>query len=202
MSLHLTKKAIFTSLSRNALPVVEGIKLNQEQQHLHQYTPAGVIIPLIEEETHYDVLFTERTHDLKNHPGQISFPGGKAEELDENLLATALRETEEEVGISPQLFNIIGSLPPMPSIAGFLVTPFIGILVQPCILKIDTREVAATFTVPLNYLVDPTNTRTQVITRNNEEYEIYVIQYENYRIWGLTAKILVEVGNLILKNKK
>lgn len=201
MSLHLTKKSIFTHLSQNALPAAEGMRLNQEECLLHPHTPAGVIIPLIEEETGYDVLFTERTHHLKNHPGQISFPGGKAEENDKDLLDTALRETEEEVGISPKLFNIIGSLQPMPSIAGFLVTPFIGILTQPCILKIDTREVAATFTVPLDYLFDPINLKTQWITRNNTKHEVYVIQYENYRIWGLTAKILVELSDLVLRGK-
>jgi len=201
MSIRLSKKRIFTCLNNHALSVEEGLALNKQQLQFNNYTPAGVIIPLIEHETNYEVLFTERTHNLKNHPGQISFPGGKAEENDKNLLMTALRETEEEVGLALNLFNIIGSLEPLPSIAGFLVTPFIGILAPPCILKIDTQEVAATFTVPLNYLIDPANRRLQIISRNDQDYEVYVIEYENHRIWGLTARILVNLSQLIIEKK-
>ncbi len=157
-------------------------------------TPAAVLIPIIDDEHELLVLFTQRTEQLSNHAGQISFPGGKMEAIDQSLEETALRETAEEIGLAPNAIKLLGTCNPAGSSTGFLVTPFVGIITPPLQLKIDPREVASVFTAPLNFVLDPVHQQQQVIAYKGQQRNIMVIQYGEHRIWGLTAAILVNFG--------
>lgn len=165
-------------------------------------TPAAVLIPIIDDPQGLMVLFTERTENLKNHPGQISFPGGRLEICDQNLKDTALRETSEEIGLSQKQITILGSLPPVISIAGFWVKPFIGLVNPPLKLKLDLAEVAGIFTTPLDFLLDCNNQREEIISFRGKNRRIYVIDYEGHRIWGMTAQIVVELREKLILSQK
>lgn len=163
----------------------------------NQSSPAAVLVPIIVEPTELLVLFTQRNSQLKNHPGQISFPGGKMEATDTDLQTTALRECFEEVGLAVQQTQVIGQLPSLESSTGFLVTPFIGLITPPLELKIDPLEVAEIFTAPLNYLLDPRHHSHELFLHAGKQIPITVINYQEHIIWGLTAKIIVELAEIL-----
>jgi 8-oxo-dGTP pyrophosphatase MutT (NUDIX family) len=167
----------------------------------HQLRPSAVLIPLIERHDELSVLLTERATNLKHHPGQVSFPGGRMEAGDADLRTTALRETEEEVGIPPDMVEVAGYLAPMPTISGYAVTPIVG-LVRPDIrLRLDPLEVAQAFEVPLGFLMRDDN--QQSLTRHFEGIEIPLIEfrYGPRRIWGATAAMIVSLQKILMKNK-
>ena len=176
--------------------IMPGRKLFNNSHNL----PAAVLVPIIEEPNELLVLFTQRNLQLKNHAGQISFPGGKMEAVDKNLQETALRECFEEVGLTVDQTQVIGQLPTLESSTGFLVTPFIGVITPPLELKIDPLEVEEIFTVPLSYLLDIHNHHHELFTFAGKQIPITVINYQEHRIWGLTAKIIVELALILLKN--
>jgi 8-oxo-dGTP pyrophosphatase MutT (NUDIX family) len=172
---------------------------NVEANSIAKLIPAAVLVPIIDEPGELLVLLTQRTLELKNHAGQISFPGGRKEQIDHSLKETALRETYEETGIKPEQINMIGNLPPVESRTGFLVMPFIGLITPPLELKIDPLEVAAVFTAPLDFLLDPNNQKQEIFIHQGKQMPLYSIQFQEHKIWGLTAKILVEMGKILLK---
>jgi 8-oxo-dGTP pyrophosphatase MutT (NUDIX family) len=154
--------------------------------------PAAVLIPLI---THAQLtmLFTQRAPELRNHAGQISFPGGRIEARDGSARAAALREVHEEIGLEERFVEVIGYLPDHLVITGFRVTPLVA-LVQPGFeLRVDAREVQDTFEVPVGYLFDPANhhyqRRRSAFT--GEEVEFCDIRYGERTIWGATAGMLM-----------
>ncbi|MDU0354664.1 CoA pyrophosphatase [Paraglaciecola aquimarina] len=149
--------------------------------------PAAVLIPIIQHQDRLTVLFTLRAKHLKHHGGQISFPGGKQEPTDNSLVHTALRETEEEVGIDATRIKVIGNLPLYRTTSQFEVTPYIGFIEHPVDLRLDTNEVDSTFEVPLTYLLDPKNHLTHWVKRNNIQHPVYFIPWQQYNIWGATA---------------
>jgi 8-oxo-dGTP pyrophosphatase MutT (NUDIX family) len=121
-------------------------------------TPAAVLIPLIDRgDAEISVLLTQRSAALNTHAGQVSFPGGRMEPGDADIATTALRETEEEVGIAQDGVSVIGYLEPMPTITGYAVTPVVGLIESGYELAIDTTEVEYVFEVPLPYLLEPGN---------------------------------------------
>jgi 8-oxo-dGTP pyrophosphatase MutT (NUDIX family) len=158
---------------------------------------AGVLIPIVERASDLSVLFTERSPDLKHHAGQISFPGGRMEPGDLDIRWTALRETQEEIGIAPDRIEVIGSLEPLPTITGYVVTPVVGLVTGDLRLKIDPIEVAGVFEVPLEFLLDERNQRHS--TRDFEGVQVPVLEYqfESYRIWGATASMVRSLSNLL-----
>ncbi|MEQ8206706.1 MAG: CoA pyrophosphatase, partial [Woeseia sp.] len=119
--------------------------------------PSAVLIPIVERREGLTVLLTERAAHLKHHPGQISFPGGRMELSDRDLRETALRETQEEIGVGPEQVAVAGYLTPLPTVSGYAVTPIVGLVDANVVLRIDQREVAAAFEVPLEFLLDSTN---------------------------------------------
>ena len=114
-----------------------------------------MLVPLVNRPSGLQVLLTQRTAHLTDHAGQISFPGGRAEETDASLAATALRETEEEVGLPASAVTVLGSLPHYETVTGYRVTPVVGWVEPPFALKPDPFEVADVFEVPLDFLLDP-----------------------------------------------
>jgi len=158
----------------------------------HQKKAAAVLIPLVITDHQIQILFTKRTQHLHHHPGQVSFPGGRLEPSDKHLLATALRETEEEIGVSEAKIQICGKLENMDTISGigFSIMPFVGVMHGPLQLKLDSFEVDEVFQVPIEFLMDHSNFQLKSAKLRGEHREFYLIKYQNYTIWGATAAIL------------
>lgn len=160
--------------------------------------PAGVLIPIFEHPGGLSVLLTQRSADLKNHAGQVSFPGGRMESADADIVETALRETYEEVGIRPDQVAIAGYLDPMLTVTGYAVTPIVG-LVQPAIsLTLDRSEVEQAFEVPLSFLLDEGNQRLSEREIHGVTVQIVEFHYSSQRIWGATANILVVLRDILI----
>ena len=160
-------------------------------------TPAAVLIPLIAHADALSVLFTQRTAHLKNHSGQVSFPGGRAEPGDASAEFTALRETEEEIGLAMQRVEVLARLPDYRTRTGFRVTPVIGLVAPPLELVPDPREVAEVFEVPLAFLMEERNRQRRTREFQGRPVGYYVFEYGERVIWGATAGILVNLNRML-----
>lgn len=158
---------------------------------------AAVLIPLVTRPDGITVLLTRRTSNLAAHAGQISFPGGRLEPQDHDARDAALRETEEEIGVSRTHIQLLGALEEYGTVTGFRVTPIVGIVTPPVALAPDPTEVAEIFEVPLAFILDPVNRRHAVEKRDGIERDIYEILFQDYRIWGFTARLLVRLASVI-----
>jgi 8-oxo-dGTP pyrophosphatase MutT (NUDIX family) len=152
-------------------------------------TPAAVLVPVIDRHE-ASVLLTRRTAHLPHHAGQIAFPGGKIAPTDSSINAAALRETEEETGISPAHIELVGELASHETGTGFLIHPVVGILTPPFEICPCANEVDEVFEVPLSFLMDPAHYRREAVRWRGQDKMFYVIDYDHYRIWGATAYIL------------
>ena len=152
---------------------------------------AAVLVPMVLRDQGLTVLLTKRTDHLHDHAGQISFPGGRVEDHDEDPIATALRETHEETGLAAQHIDVIGTLPRYFTGTGFAITPVTG-LVQPGFsLSPDTFEVAEVFEVPLSFLTNPSNYRVhRADLPDGRVRQYYSVPWQHHFIWGATAGML------------
>ena len=164
--------------------------MDREAVKTENLIEAAVLVPIVERNDGLKVILTKRSNNLKQHPGQISFPGGKSEKIDKSLVATALRETKEEIGISKKNVEILGQLPKHVTITGFKITPFIGRIRMGFSTEIQTSEVSEIFEVPLSYLSNPKNFRVESVKWKGKKRFFYSIPYGPYYIWGATARIL------------
>jgi 8-oxo-dGTP pyrophosphatase MutT (NUDIX family) len=160
-------------------------------------TPAAVLVPLVERPEGVTVLLTQRTAHLNSHAGQVSFPGGKTESYDENAEDTALRETEEEIGLPREHVELIGRLGTRTTGSGFHVTPVVGLIRPPVEFRPDPGEVETIFEVPLPFVLDPANHKIEIRIIEGLERQFYVMPYDNFYIWGLTARLLVALRNTL-----
>jgi len=160
-------------------------------------TPAAVLIPLIAHTDALSVLFTQRTAHLKNHSGQVSFPGGRAEPGDASAEFTALRETEEEIGLAMQRVEVLARLPDYRTRTGFRVTPVLGLVAPPLELAPDPREVAEVFEVPLAFFMEERNRQHRTREFQGRQVGYYVFEYGERVIWGATAGILVNLNRML-----
>ena len=175
-------------------------KVEEKIENLDEHrTKAAVLIPLFLRNSSWNVLFTRRSQTVQDHKGQVSFPGGAFEWLDKDLEATALRETEEEIGISPEQIKILGRMNPFPSISNYLITPVVGLLEYPYKIKISVEEVDKVFTIPLNWLADKRNYEERDYLRSNNSIEkvLFYKEYEGELVWGITARILTRLLNVL-----
>ena len=154
---------------------------------------AAVLVPIMVRQSGTTVLFTRRATHLNKHAGQISFPGGRADECDCTPVDTALRETWEEVGIERDNVQVAGALDAYLTITGFAVTPIVGVVRPPKRLVCDPAEVEEAFEVPLDFLMEPTNHRVHTGFHNGAERRWHAIPYEDKYIWGATAGILMDL---------
>jgi 8-oxo-dGTP pyrophosphatase MutT (NUDIX family) len=154
-------------------------------------TAASVLVPLVARESGVSVLFTQRTAHLKDHPGQISFPGGRVEEEDASPAATALREAHEEIGLASTAIEVLGCLPEHATSTGFLVTPVVGIVTPPFELSLHADEVAQAFEVPLAFLMNAANHEPHSWTRDGVVRHAIALRYDEHFIWGATAAIVM-----------
>jgi len=161
--------------------------LNAGMEPLLPLKPAAVLVPLIARPGELTVLFTQRTSHLAHHPGQVSFPGGHIEPQDGGPRETALRETEEEVGLHRRHVEIIGRLDTYITRTGFLVIPVVGIVEPPFTLKPDPHEVAEIFEVPLGFLLDRDNHQRCSVEFEGATRYFWAMPYGGHFIWGATA---------------
>lgn len=152
--------------------------------------PAAVLVPVIPRDRGFEFLLTKRTEDVETHKGQISFPGGMADEGDRSPAATALRETEEELGIPPSLIEVIGVLDDLPTPTGFVITPVVGLLKTLPPLAPNPAEVAEAFTVPWEVFLDPANARMEIREFRGGRREIWFYDTGGHVVWGATAMII------------
>ncbi len=160
-------------------------------------TPAAVLIGIVERPQEPAVLLTQRTDHLRDHAGQISFPGGRIEADDASTAAAALREAEEEIGLEPARVEVLGELAPYDTVTGFRIHPVVGWIMPPFELRLDRYEVADAFEVPLHFVVDPLNHRRHSHRRGALTRGYYVLPWQGRFIWGATAGILVNFASLL-----
>lgn len=153
-------------------------------------TPAAVLFPIVLRDHGQTVLLTQRTAHLRDHAGQISFPGGRVEAEDASPLHTALRETEEEIGLSREHVEILGYLPEYRTGTGFRVTPVVALVKPSFELALDSFEVAEAFEVPLAFLLDPSNHQRHSLHYRGALRQFFAMPYGDYFIWGATAGMI------------
>lgn len=151
---------------------------------------AAVLVPLAYKAGEWHVVVTRRTETVEHHKGQISFPGGACDPGDEGLLATALRETFEEIGVPPEQVEVLGVLDDFPTITGFVVTPFVGVIPHPFPYRTNAHEVAQVVEVPLSFLRDPAHLRVEQWDYQGQSYDVLFWDYGPHVIWGATARVL------------
>jgi 8-oxo-dGTP pyrophosphatase MutT (NUDIX family) len=159
-------------------------------------TPAAVLLPLIFRAEPM-VLLTQRTDTLSRHPGQVAFPGGRADPEDISLVETALRETQEETGIEPAFVTVAGFLDAYETGTGYAILPVVGILSDGFALAPQVTEVARIFEVPLSFLLDPANRRKESREFMGTQRSYYSYTFDGHYIWGATAAMLINFGERI-----
>ena len=169
------------------------------------FRASAILIPFFHHEGEDSVVFTKRSDRVKHHQRQMSFPGGVYEEHDENLLQTALREAQEEIGLKPEDVEILGQLSDLPTITQFVITPFVGWIPYPYEWKTDPNEVDEVIAVPFSFFCDHHNCKTQSFEYAGSQYTSPLFNYsppnaknkDPYPIWGATARILLELVALL-----
>ncbi|WP_394662599.1 CoA pyrophosphatase [uncultured Sphingomonas sp.] len=156
-------------------------------------TLAAVLVP-VTDRAEPGVILTQRTESLRNHAGQVAFPGGRADPGDVDLVATALREAEEEIGLSPRAVTVVGLADRYRTVTGFEVTPVLGVIPPDLILTPAEAEVAALFEVPLSFLLDPAHHHRVSAPWRGQTRHFYEIIWNDRRIWGATAAMIVNLS--------
>jgi 8-oxo-dGTP pyrophosphatase MutT (NUDIX family) len=161
-------------------------------------TASAVLVPIVDHQSGLTVLMTRRAANLRRHAGQISFPGGRVEPSDAGLLEAALRETEEEIGLGREHVTFVGYLEPHLVLTGFWIAPVVGFVQPGFNLQLDPREVASTFEVPLDHILDLTNHQSRERMIGTTTVRVHDIPYGEDNIWGATAGILLSLYRLLL----
>jgi 8-oxo-dGTP pyrophosphatase MutT (NUDIX family) len=157
--------------------------------------PSAVLVPLFLQEQKLHVLFTQRAQTVTHHRGQISFPGGAHESVDESFLATALRETQEEIGLEPMQVEVLGELQPRQTITGFLIQSFVGLIPYPYPFRVNDQEVARLITLPLPELLSHERWSLGPYAWRGKRTMVYYCRYNDITVWGATARILLDLLN-------
>lgn len=166
-----------------------------------QPASAAVLVPLVQRDTGLQLLLTRRTDHLRDHAGQISFPGGRVEPEDDGPVATALRETEEEIGLPRRYVEVIGQLPIYATVTAYQVTPVVALVEPGFELQLDAGEVAEAFEVPLNFLMTPAHHEHRRVDFDSGERRFVAMPWQaegrEYFIWGATAAMLRNLYRLL-----
>ena len=195
--LPLTRGVIVERLARPAPPPDP---LDQHRVALPdgvRVTHAAVLVLLIDHSDTVNVLFTQRTEHLDDHASQISFPGGRVEPSDTDREDTALRETEEEIGLRRSAIAVLGRLPEYEIPSGFRITPIVGWVQPPLDLKTDPFEVASVFEAPLEHFLDPANYQRRQYHFRGRHRHYMAVPYRGRYIWGATAGMLYSLCRML-----
>lgn len=179
-----------SGLPVSALPVDSDFSLSGIVPRPETWRPASVLVPLVDRGPGVTVLLTQRTEDMPSHAGQVAFPGGRRQAEDVDAIATALRETEEEVGLARSFVDIVGPYDLYRTGTGYEITPIVGIVTPGFTTRADPREVAAVFEVPLEHFLDERNHRIDSRQYQGRERRYYAMPYGERYIWGATAGML------------
>lgn len=171
-------------------PLGSDFSLNGVVPVPENWRPAAVLVPLVRRESGMTVLLTQRTDDMPSHAGQIAFPGGRQQAEDADAVATALRETEEEVGLARSFVEVIGPVDLYRTGTGYEITPIVGIVTPGFTTRADPREVADVFEVPLAHFLDERNHRIDSRVWQGRERRYYAMPFGERYIWGATAGML------------
>ena len=180
--------------------------LTQVQQRLHDYSPrvidvplpkAAVLIPVTNHPTP-ELILTRRASHMSTHSGEVAFPGGKQDDTDNSLTETALRESQEEIGLMPEQVQVIGQTGTVISRFGIEVTPIVGIVEASAELTANAAELDRIFRVPVHFFLDKANLEYDSWKDQGQIYAMPRFQYQEYKIWGLTAMMLAEFLNITL----
>jgi 8-oxo-dGTP pyrophosphatase MutT (NUDIX family) len=163
---------------------------------------AAVLIPVFKKEGEYHLLVTRRTDRVEHHKGQISFPGGRRDPEDADLLATALREAEEEIGIRKEDVRILGELDDICTVSDFCVAPFVGLIPYPYPFRPNPHEIEEMIEVPLSVLLDPARARREFREHGGLTWPVYFYEHGRHTIWGATASILKQLLDLLPEDEK
>lgn len=161
------------------------------------YPEAGVLVPVTDDRCHPEIVFTLRSANLNTHRGQVSFPGGKRDREDVSLADTALREAHEEIGLAPELVQVVAPLSQVMSRHGILVTPYVGVIPESAPLTPNPAEIESIFRVPIEFFLEDRRERTDAIPFMNHTFYVPCYRWERYQIWGLSAVVLVDFLNAV-----
>ena len=173
------------------------LPLNNRLNNQSNLIPSAVLIPLVERKGQLFILLTQRSASLRHHPSQVSFPGGKVDQQELSVRHTALRETDEELGISADQISIFGQFPSHHTITGFKVTPFIGFVDPNYQATINLAEVTTLFELPLSELMNNPQHFSINIKRENIEHQVFFKPTRGWPIWGITAAILEQLKGVL-----
>lgn len=196
MSLAETLRAALEEGHRRSPILLPGDVLEQEELTLG-ITPAAVLVAVVDRPSP-TVILTVRPETMRQHPGQVSFPGGRIDPGDDGPVAAALREAEEEIGLPPAAVEVIGVADRYRTITGFEVTPVIGIVPPGLSLTAHPREVADVFEAPLDFLLDPANQLQREAMFRGRMRTYYEIPYQGRQIWGATAAMIVNLSRRLV----
>jgi len=171
----------------------------------HNLIHAGVLVPLFMQKGEMRVVLTQRTEEVEQHKGQVSFPGGTMDSIDATLIDTALREAGEEIGLARNAVEVLGMLNDFRTPSGFCITPVVGFLPSAPSFVLNKTEVSEIFDVPLSFFVDPCNERVDQYEFSGKTKNIYFYSYGKYEIWGATAEMLrtfLQALDTEIKHKK
>lgn len=191
----LTPEAIARLIA--ARPVGKARRIEPQPPQHRPVVPAAVLVPLVARSDGVTIMLTQRSAHLANHGGQISFPGGRIEAEDADPVAAALRETFEETGLHSRHISIIGTLEDYLTGTGFHVTPVVGLVTPPFVLKADPLEVAEIFEIPLAFVLNSANHHLQSRVVEGTKRPFFHLPYEHRNIWGATAGMLVELHDVL-----
>jgi len=182
-----------------------GTILSSRKRRVIEHPPfshAAVLVPLFKKGDGCHLLFTKRSDQVKHHKGEISFPGGVVDEEDLELISTALREADEEIGLRKSDVQILGILDDIVTVTEFIVTPIVGLFPYPYPFKVSEVEIAELIEVPLSSLLREKSFSEKEMIRGGQKEIVYAYQYEKHIIWGATARILKQFLDLILSARK
>jgi len=187
----MTKMPLFIDQISASISPISELRLEQ----VDGLRPAAVLMPLLNEDGLWKLLYIHRANSGGVHSDQVSFPGGGMEPGDMNLIDTALRETEEEIGIPRKAVNVLGFLPSTISVTRYHVTPIVGIVDWPQRMILDEREVSGVFTIEVNWLANPNNwqEREVVLPIRGKTKSIFFDEYKGEVLWGLTARMTLNL---------
>ncbi len=174
----------------------------KEPVPVQDFARAAVLVPLFLHQGQLQILFTQRSMEVRDHKGQISFPGGMWEQSDADLRATALRETEEELGVSPDRVEVLGELNELVTPTRYHITPYVGIIPHPYAYRLNQQEISGIIEVPLDHLLEPQNLRLERGEFFNAQTEMPYFQFKQHVIWGATGRITRELVELILDYRR